>query len=220
MSEELLPARKARQTITGMWMVQIAKALSGNLVPRNPSGAPQYGMGRLGTAEFPFERAHVRSGEYGCGTIVPVYDYANLTTPCQGWMLCNGDIICEEAYDAQYTRIPGDWERWVADSPLAGKRLPNMVDRYLVGASTTPQTGAAPLTYTGNAGSKVNLRHSHLGSTNAAVRAGLSTWAFPNPPLTFLVGDHIHTINTPQDLSATQDVRPESIVVKHYMRII
>lgn len=177
--------------------------------------------GRLGTPQHPFLSAHVSIGECSPGEIIEVYDYAGLIIPKQGWMLCNGDLVEEEAYDAQPGRQHGDWIKYVGSSPIEGKYLPNMPDKYLIGGTPT-QDGSAPLTFTGAVGHQVDLRHTHRVQTDRLNADGYNPWTFVGadqyPP-----GFHSHgqesVVVMAQDLPLL-DVRPRSIEVKHYMRII
>lgn len=85
----------------------------------------------------------------------------------RGWMQCDGNVINQTNYDA----IHGSGAYvadGIADLVLAGKYTPNLTDKYLVGASTTTQTGGSAITSVGNSGHSVtDPAHNHIWFKNA-----------------------------------------------------
>lgn len=78
----------------------------------------------------------------------------------RGWMQCNGNVINETNYDA----IHGSGAfvaDGIADLVLNGKYTPDLIDKYVVGASSTTQDGSSTISSVGNTDHEVNLSHSH-----------------------------------------------------------
>ncbi len=143
----------------------IANALKGDLVPRNSSGNATANAGNLGTNTFPFTSAKITVGYLFPGCVTLFHDYNGLLTPGQGWMKLNGDIVNEANYDALHGA--GSWDLYIVSSPLDGKYLPNMANRYPVGTAATTQAGTVAITKVGNTNHQVALpSHSHTGPSH------------------------------------------------------
>ena len=142
----------------------IVAALKGDIVPRNGSGVAEADAGDMGTSSLPFKRAHITSGGWVCGDVKMFHDFNGSITPGQGWMKLNGDVVSEANYNAIHGA--GSWATYVVSSPLSGKNLPNMNDKYVRGATVTAQDGSAPITTVGNADHEVDLSHTHTGPSH------------------------------------------------------
>jgi len=138
---------------------QYATALEGDQVPRNTSGVPTANAGSQGTSALPYLKTHVSSGYWSAGDMKMHHSYNGAVGPGQGWMLCNGRTITEANYDAEFSA--GDFATFIGSSPLLNKDLPDMDNKYPVGADATTQDGSAPLTFVGNATHQINIQHSH-----------------------------------------------------------
>jgi hypothetical protein len=69
----------------------------------------------------------------------------------RGWMVCNGAIVNQANYDAEHGTGAYVSDN-VGSSPIAGKYLPNFVDKYAVGSANTTQNGSTAITSEGNVG--------------------------------------------------------------------
>lgn len=79
----------------------------------------------------------------------------------RGWMQCNGDVINEANYDAIHGA--GSYVAdGIADLVLNGKHTPDLIDKYVVGSSTTTQDGSSAITPVGVTGHQINLNHNHV----------------------------------------------------------
>jgi len=82
-----------------------------------------------------------------------------------GWMVLNGDVVDETNYDAIHGA--GAYVAdGVAGSVLAGKFLPNMINKYEVAVAATTQDGSGAISSVGNSSNTVNLQHSHTGGSH------------------------------------------------------
>lgn len=94
------------------------------------------------------------------GKIVEMHTFGGTVPIPRGYMICNGNAINEANYNAVHGA--GAYQQdGISVSPLLGKLLPNMVNRYSVGAASTPQDGSVAITTTGNVNHQVSLAHSH-----------------------------------------------------------
>ena len=95
------------------------------------------------------------------GEVKHFHSFNNTVKVPRGWMVCNGGIINETNYDA----IHGSGafvSDGVADLLLNGKHTPNLVNRYVTGASATTQSGNSTITAVGNSGNNAALpNHTH-----------------------------------------------------------
>jgi hypothetical protein len=94
------------------------------------------------------------------GTIVWVYDFNGLIATPEGYMLCSGTTVSQENYDVQHAARSGTWAVEVGSSPLAGRHLPNLVDRYLTHGAAT-QSGFSEITSKGAASNLLDINHTH-----------------------------------------------------------
>jgi hypothetical protein len=99
------------------------------------------------------------------GKIVEMHTFGGTVPIPRGYMICNGNAINEANYNAVHGA--GAYQQdGISVSPLLGKLLPNMVNRYSVGAASTPQDGSVAITTTGNVNHQVSLAHSHTVSAH------------------------------------------------------
>lgn len=232
MSTETLGTKSAGQTIVDTWFNTIKAALSGNLLPRNQSGIPTDESGYLGSETVKWLKAYIACGEWTTGDIKAHHTFNGEELPGEGWMLCDGRIVAEAAYDTEHGA--GAWAAYVGTSPMNGKYLPNLVSRYPVGKATTTQTGASAITPVGNAGSVRDFQHTHKYYAAPSTNKNYNSIGAPITPTTggggkvnFKVGlSVVGSGGSSQDLyvqkmlSTAQSVQPESIEVVYFMRII
>lgn len=145
---------------------QFYTALNQDIVPRNSSGVATSNGGSLGSTTKKFLKLFVSSGGWVAGDIKMHHTYNGTVTCGQGWMLADGRVINEANYDAETGRSAGDWDTYVGTSPLDGKYLPNMTDKYPVGKAATAQAGTIAITTVGNSSNQVNLQHNHGSHTH------------------------------------------------------
>lgn len=241
MGNQALTARSNGQTITESWYDDLARALAGDLYPRSSDSTPTNIAAALGSALKRWKRLNAASGEYTAGSMKFRLSYNGLVSPGRGWMLCDGRQINRANYDAEWGE--GSWDDDIVASPLEDKYLPPMVNRYAVGAASVAQDGSVALTPVGNVDHQT-LRHNHqwyesngsgsndgtgefdvpfpgifgssFGHAFGSKSTGktleqfdIATTAAPNPPP-----------NSYTDMMADFDIKPRSIPVLWYMRII
>lgn len=223
MGTETIPDRAAGQRIKLSWINNLRDIFLGHFVPRGIGGSPRANYARLGSATYPYDRIFAQIGELGVGDIFAFHDYdENIPIP-QGWMFCTDDVedpqvINEANYDAQHS--PGDWDLYVGTSPLEGLFLPDMAASYtyLVGKTGTLQDGLSEITKVG--ANERDFSHNH-GSPRTTSTPSLAGVIINDLARAYTyTQNHTHTLTVPSDLSATQDVRPSSTVVKYLMRIV
>lgn len=245
MSTDTIPARQGGQVIYADWFNLLRQVLSGDLVPRNSGAIPQDGIGGLGTAVFKWIRAYILSGHWSAGDIKPRYSFAGNAPVGQGWMLCDGRQVTQAAYETEHGA--GSWTTYVGTSPLLNKFLPNLVSRYPVGISATPQDGSVAITAVGLPDSGYLFAHNHQwfdGITNSADYS----WILNGSPLSlnpfplYLFAGATRSALTVYGNSGSWsnqsywtafalgigtalplpkvDIRPDSIETEFYMRIV
>jgi microcystin-dependent protein len=148
-------------------------ALKEDHVPRNSSGAPTNEGGDLGTSTYRWKTAYlfdvnISTGYLFTGMVVMFHDFNGTVSAGQGWMKLNGDVVNQSNYDALHSA--GDWATYVGSSPLDGKNLPNMNNKYPAGSTNTTQSGSSAITSVGNSGNTINISHSH------SVDAHIHSW--------------------------------------------
>lgn len=155
------------------------------------------------------------------------------------WMICNGDIVNQTNYDALHGS--GAYVRdCVASSPINGKYLPNMVDKFPIGSANTSQNGSSAITSEGLTGHTLNTTHNHkwlnlktLSSSNdqsydssgAAVdfsNAGNTknsgVWTLP---VSNVAGERQPNVYYTEKVGSTSEsIKPESIQVIYKMKVI
>lgn len=222
MSLEKLPARSNGQNIDETWFNLIKRILGGVIAPRNTDGEVTARAGSLGSATYRWKRLHCASGYFFPGAIKYKYKYTGITwTLERGWMLMDGRIINEANYNAEHGA--GAWAAdGIADSPIAGKYLPNIDGRYIrgvIGETLNTQSGASAITPSG-AGS-VDISHTHGSGTIT------SSWANNVDPTTNGTiieetgndGRHTHNV-TLTTLSTSVNTGPTATEVNLFMRVI
>lgn len=163
MGTNSLATKSAGQIISPDDPNQYKTALSGDIVPR-VSGAATANGGNLGTSTYPFIRANITTGYFGCGMVIPFLTYNGLNDIPQGWFPCVGGIVNETNYDALHGA--GSWASYIGTSPLDGLYVPSFSERYPMGATTTPQDGSIAFTSEGNASNQVDSSHTHTGPSH------------------------------------------------------
>ena len=138
---------------------QYFQALSQNVVPRNSSGIATDEAGSLGTSTFEWKNANIVTGYWQAGDIKCHHTFNGLLPVAQGWMLMDGRIINLANYDAEHAA--GNWVTYIGSSPIDGRFLPDMNNKYIIGVGTTAQDGTAPITSIGNTSHEINLEHLH-----------------------------------------------------------
>jgi hypothetical protein len=236
MGNQSLTTRANGDTIDETWYDIYRQVLSGDLYPRRSSdGAPTDLGANLGTASLRWKQLKVASGEYTAGAVKMRHSYNGLVSPGHGWMLCDGRQINKTNYDAEWGA--GSWDSKIIASPLEDKYLPNMVNKYLVGAASVSQDGSVALTSVGNAG-HLALSHNHkwvtsrqladydgygqfagtLGHTAGSKTGGAKGLEVFDSTSTTTAQDPLPDAWT--DNWPGQDISPQSIQVLFYMRII
>lgn len=222
----------------------IVAALKQDLVPRNSSAVAEADAGRLGTSTYPWDRANITTGYFVCGDVKMFHDFNGLISPGHGWMKCNGGQVTEVAYNAIHGA--GMWDEYIVSSPIENKFLPNMNNKFPVGATNTTQDGSIAITSEGNAAHQVNLQHTHTGpshnhqwmeydgsgqdmstfQSDGAATGDVMTATFQTggSGRALNVGDYYTsnagTGNTGNGGSTAQDIKPEAIALEFWMRII
>lgn len=217
------------------WFNQIRAALCGDWVPRDAAGRVLDGAGEFGKAIKRFKRAFFAEGDWSLGDYKMHHSYNGAVSAGQGWMLCDGRTVTEANYDAEHGS--GSWEMYCSDSPLVNKYLPNYTDRFIVGASETAQDGSVAITAVGLGGHVLDLEHNHKWLAITPVTLAAKTFDAAGAPVDFTTGftkdgGYYSTITSTANrltsadkyvsktLSAAQSVKPESIELQIYMRIV
>ena len=172
------------------------------------------------------------------GEIKMHHTYNGAVPVGRGWMICNGDVINSTNYDAIHGA--GSYSRDnVASSPIVGKHLPNMVNKFAVGSASTTQTGSSAITSEGNSGHTINLSHVHKwyksnanGNHDQSHNSGgtltnLTTAEAKSNSIVGIYADFAadRRVLTPDyytsnDGSSSQSIKPESIQVIYKMKVI
>ena len=224
---------------------QIKAAIINNIAPRNSSGIPEDYSGELGTSTHSWLEAFIASGYWNAGDIKPHHSYDGLVSVGQGWYPCDGTIINEANYNSIHG--VGSWAAYIGTSSLDGKYSPDIDNRLLVGAAATSESGSTPIATTGNTSHQIDISHLHLSvehnhhwhqpvGSSATVGIQLDTvgnvgssYDIDGNTLTPLssttyIDKLLYDSNEQQlflsGLSSTQSIRPESIELIYYIRII
>lgn len=217
MSITTIPEVSATVTDATHWN-DIKTGIVGDLVPRTAGVATDL-AGDLGTEDYPFKKAEIASGYMDNGEIISIYDYNGLVPAPQGYMLCDGRQITEDAYDTEHGE--GSWAEYIGSSVLENRYLPNLDDKYLCGETGATQDGTVALTYEGVSGNTVNFSHNHGGANNTGQEAQQNNGhvSTTGTPASGSQIGHTHTF-TIASTSQNKSIRPLSVVAKAYMRII
>ncbi len=165
MATGTLGPRADTQTIDQTWFNNIIAALSDDLVPRATSGgAPVDIPGSLGSASYRWLKAFVASGGFSVGDIKIHHSFNGAVPVGEGWMLCDGRIVSSTTYDTEHGA--GHWNTFVGSSPLNGLHLPDFTARFPLGVAATTQDGSGAMAYAGNAGSTINIQHTHTHASH------------------------------------------------------
>jgi hypothetical protein len=173
------------------------------------------------------------------GTIHPWYDYnGTLSVPAQ-FMLCNGDIINETNYNS--THGSGAWTDEVGTTDLDGLYTPDLnaaTNVYLAGGTST-QSGSSAITKTGNTTNQVDIEHLHSWHSsdvsgtpklynNAGTTKDVSVTTVASGDNYIATGTSSGSETgiydegcwTNKELSSTQDIRPNTVVVKYIIKVV
>lgn len=237
MGTETLPRRFGR--IDASFFNLLRSILSGDLVPRASTGAPNAGSGSLGTSTLQWLRAHIASGHWSPGDIKEHHTYGGNFEYGQGFMVCDGRQITPANYDLEHGA--GSWETYIGSSPLENKYLPNLIDRFPVGAAATPANGSSPIPSVGNPLNQLDLSHTHQwfkstpdGQNDQTFDASGTTVDLPVDTTTLAPGAYTlaaifsaggaEVLSNDQyvkrGLSNTEDISPDGIEVLYCARII
>ncbi len=94
-------------------------------------------------------------------------------------------------------------------SPLDGQAIPDMRDRYLVGATTLGSVGGE------GGANELNVQHDHEGLTVAVTNGG-QLGDQSSGTYDYKTG-HVHSVDS--DLTADQNMEPVHFTIKHYFKI-
>lgn len=225
------------EVITDEWFNDLVDALVGDLYPRDANGDESDNTETIGTAAFPFRRRYTQ-GAFTAGDIKYHNSYDGAAPIGHGWMLCDGRQIIESEYDTEHGA--GSWTTYVQSSPLENKYLPNLVNRYSVGADATVQNGSIAITAVGNPGSTADLRHLHQwykfnNSSTVTDQTYDSSGDATNIVPSSAGSAHLECVfftsttagSSPQSdaftdlqLATPQSLQPESIAAQVYMRVV
>jgi len=174
------------------------------------------------------------------GSVQMFHTFNGTVTIPRGWMILNGDIVNEANYDAIHGAGAYTTDN-IGSSALLTKNLPDMVDRYSVGVESTTQSGAAPITSVGNAGSTINLQHDHEAGDLASLFSfnagndlvyrtiGASSWtstrfltatAVGSTGVSGLTSGIEVSGDTANSLSTSQSIEPDSIELIYIIKVI
>ena len=172
------------------------------------------------------------------GLIEDFHTYNGTVPIPAGSFPCDGSVINEANYDAVHGA--GSWDSDVVSSLLDGKRSPNLIGKYTVGAAATPADGSVAIPVVGNTSHQINIDHSHIVNSHAHkwFQAGdsynVSGGLTAVEPISIGSGLNIafrttssnsyytnaQSPGTDSKLSSTQSVQPESVETIKIIRII
>lgn len=162
------------------------------------------------------------------GTVIMFHTFNGAVSVPRGWMKCNGDTVVESAYESLHGA--GSYEEdGIADSPILGLFLPDMVDKYAKGTSDTTEAGGVAIEFNGNLNNTIDIEHTHtipdhahnfehfFGGQNSGTSGAFYRFraAIANDDYPEVIDDSVST-----ELSSTQDIRPESIEFIFIMKVI
>ena len=225
---------------------QFNQALSGEFSPRNNAGVVSNISGSLGMEQLRFLKASIAKGYWGPGDIKAHHSYNGVASISNGWYPCDGSIVNESNYNDIHGA--GAWDTFIGTSVFDGKYTPNLNGKYISGTTATTEDGSGAISTVGNSSSQIDLTHTHTGiehnhnwyvpgiGSGASAIVGTSvsgnegtfnsSGSSINIPVsgTGPLNAYCYTSNsnpsTTSSGSATQDIRPDSIEVTFYMRII
>lgn len=226
--------------IDDSWFNDFRLAMTGDLVPRDSTGAPNSAGSALGSATLQFLKAYINLGHFKVGDVKIHHSFNGATPIGNGWMLCDGRQITQANYDTEHGA--GTWATYVGSSPILNKYLPNQANRYAIGTGNTTQDGSAALTPVGlaNHTQTVSLDHYHQWlTTSGPTTTPDNSFDSSGNPLTVARGGAAkvpggpavttgngpltganHFTNISGAYSPGAVLQPDSIEVQYYMRII
>lgn len=194
----------------------------------------------LGSSDHRFARAYVNVGSYSQGDTKMFHSFNGALAIGAGWMQCDGRQITETNYNTEHGA-----GSWADDINTAGSLLnlflPNMTNKYAVGAASTTEGGTVTAASVGNTSSVISISHSHshnhqwyneqAGTDDNTYNSGGGADTLTSSALAdkaILISDSGQGLNvdsyTNNDstnaLSSSQNIQPESIEFLYYMRII
>lgn len=229
MSSDNLLTRTNGQTIDETWFMRIKRALTGTVVPRDVTSLDALAnAGSLGSATYRFKRAHISSGFLCPGMMKLRYQYPDILfnddADLAGWMLCEGVTVSQAHYDTRHGA--GKWAAEISSSPLNGLMLPDFTGTagtaFLKGITTATADGLGALLQSG----ALTIDLSHFHGPGGVVTSGPPSTAGASKNTTlgsaqfWAGGAHTHTFSVVTNLSASQSIKPKSIILQVYMRII
>lgn len=94
------------------------------------------------------------------GTTIMHHSFGGAVPYVRGWMLCNGDVVNQTNYEAIHGS--GSYAAdGIANSPVAGKHLPDFTDRYPRGVQSTTHAGNVAIPTVGAIDNEVDVAHTH-----------------------------------------------------------
>lgn len=144
MSADTIFKRYGSQLSDAAWLNLFKAALSESLLPRNSSGVVTSLAGNIGNSAYQWLKAYIMTGFWSAGDIKMHHSFNSEQGPGHGWMLCDGRVISEAAYNTEHGA--GSWATYIGTSPLNGKYLPDFNGMIAIGKDTTTQAGSIAIT--------------------------------------------------------------------------
>jgi len=167
------------------------------------------------------------------GAVEMFHTFNSTVSVPRGWMICNGDEVNETNYEALHGAGTYTTDV-VSTSPLLNKFLPDMADRYAVGALDTTQDAADAWSrvngdYFGNENHTIDISHTHTSTHNHSTTLGQSDEILCDTrggtlPIWFSLDSILdydsETLTTGSGGSTTLDVQPESVEFLFIVKVV